>query len=180
MSIIHHSDSIIQTLEMKRSSQSPSPPSALFMFGCGNEIGVIRDIYGDIWFRGNDIAHSLGYEDPEITIEEDIDPKYKRYYRDIKPLIDASSDNDTVFVNETGMNLFVIRSTKPKAAIFVEWLCGHVLPFIRCKGQFKLKKPTDNPYKDLNEFLTREMYNLKNEHTNQTTQLFEIKKAKKS
>lgn len=108
---------------------------SLFMFGCV-EIAIILDICGDIWFRGVDLAKALEIKNYNSAISENIDNKYTKKYADISMNIQRYKNipgmqPKTTFVNETGMNLFILRSRMPKAEAFSQWVCGVILPKMR-------------------------------------------------
>lgn len=130
---------------------------SLFMFG-QVEVSVLTDGDGKIWFKGVDLARALDMEEPNVSISLYIDQKYTESYSELTFTNDKyrhipGMHPKTTFVNEAGMNLFIIRSRMPKAESFAEWVCGVVLPSIRKTGKFELEKPEDNPYKELSNYL---------------------------
>lgn len=112
---------------------------SLFMFG-QVEVAVIMDSNNDIWFRGVDLARALEMEEPSVSIALYIHQKYTKSYAELG-CVELKYRNipgmhpRTTFVNELGMNLFIMRSRMPKAEFFSKWICGVVLPSIRrCIG----------------------------------------------
>lgn len=137
----------------------------LFMFNCV-EVAVIIDADCDPWFRGVDLARALEMEEPNVAISLYVDNKYTKSYESLSYANDKYRDipgmhPKTTFVNEAGMNLFVIRSRMPRAEAFAEWVCAEVLPSIRKTGKYEITNPEDNPYKELNEYLKKQVEELK-------------------
>lgn len=52
----------------------------------------------------------------------------------------TSGEQLSITVNESGLYKLIMRSNKPIAQKFQEWVCGEVLPSIRKKGQYKLEE----------------------------------------
>lgn len=139
----------------------------MFMFGYV-EVAVIIDLWGEPWFRGVDIARSLDMEDPHNSISKTIDSEYTKSYKNISSNRILYRDihgmhPETTFVNETGMNMFIIRSRMPKAEEFARWVCGVVLPAIRKNNKYEINSQ-DNPYKELNDLLRQRNEELKYEN----------------
>lgn len=158
----------------------------LFMFG-SVEVAIIKDLSGQIWFRGVDLAKALDMKNYSAAIYEHVDNQHTQSYSEISKNIQKYQNipgiqPTTTFVNEEGMNLFIIRSHMPKAEEFSRWVCGTVLPSIRKTGSYVLPTSEDNPYKELNEFLKQQNNELKLEikqlqlkNDVLTTRLFELK-----
>lgn len=108
---------------------------SLFMFD-QVEVSVLTDGNGDIWFKGVDLARALEMDNPHTAICENINEKYIKTYSELtcdelKYRYIPGIHPKTTFVNEMGMNLFIIRSRMPMAESFAEWVCGVVLPSLR-------------------------------------------------
>ena len=129
------------------------------------DISIIIDNDGNIWFKGVDLARALEMENTKQNVHETIDKKYCKSYEELRASLTLPRDipnlhPKTTFVNETGMNMFLMRSRKPKAELFTEWVCGEVLPSIRRTNKYEIE-PADNPYKELNDYLKKENDELK-------------------
>lgn len=140
----------------------------MFMFGCV-DIAVIIDLYGDVWFRGVDVARALEIEDPHTAIYRYTDEKFTKKYEKLMMISSIERYRDipgmhpeTTFVNETGMNMFVLRSRMPKAEQFAEWVCGEVLPSIRKNNKYEIKQE-NNPYQELNMYMKKQIDGMKSE-----------------
>lgn len=97
-------------------------------------------------------------EEPNKSISKSINEKYTTSYEDLLGCTLSrychipNIQPQTTFVNETGVNMFVIRSRMPTAEKFAEWVCGEVLPSIRKHNKYEID-PKSNPYKELNDVL---------------------------
>lgn len=108
---------------------------SVFMFN-SVEIAVILDLDNNVWFRGVDLARALEMDSPCSAVCHHIDKKYTQSYEQLSkknpkyrniPNIHPA----TTFVSEAGMYKFIIRSRKPKAEKFSEWVCSKLLPKTR-------------------------------------------------
>nr|WIE95299.1 hypothetical protein [Microctonus hyperodae filamentous virus] len=103
----------------------------MFMFGCV-EIAIIVDVFGDIWFRGVDLARALDLEDPNHAICNVLDEKYYKSFENL--LLNERYQHipgmhpKTTFVNEMGAYRFLLRSRMPLATAFFDWICVEILP----------------------------------------------------
>lgn len=94
------------------------------------EFGEIRtvNIDNEVWFVGKDVAVALGYAKPLNALANHIDEddSLKR------GLIDnLGREQDTIFINESGVYALVFSSKLPKAKEFKKWVTSEVLPSIR-------------------------------------------------
>lgn len=125
--------------------------NGIFIFGV--EVVVIQDTTGRIWFRGVDLVRAL--KGPSTSITSYVEEEYTSAYESLS--IDTNVYHilpDTIFVNEMGMNLFLIRSRHPKADSYIEWFCGQVVPSICRTGKYDIDDPTLDPYEILRDVLT--------------------------
>lgn len=138
---------------------------SIYMFG-EVEVSVIIDEDGSIWFKGVDLAKALELDDPN---QSTIDRKYCKSFEEL------TADNihtchipilhpKTTFINETGVNMFILKSRKPKTEAFVEWVCEVVLPSICRTNKYEID-PDDNPYKEMNKYLKEQVKNVEMEKT---------------
>ena len=61
-------------------------------------------------------------------------------WKGVKKFLTPSGEQEMLCVNEAGLYKLVMRSTKPIAEKFQEWVCEEVLPSIRKKGEFILEE----------------------------------------
>lgn len=98
---------------------------------------VTRD--GEPWFVAADVADALGYasaKDAARNLSE------SQKGRQIVPTLSADAagrgggDQTVTIVNESGLYRLVLRSRKPEAIAFSDWVTGEVLPSIRKTGSY--------------------------------------------
>ena len=85
-------------------------------------------------FAVKDICNVLGLSNVTEAVRN-IPDKWKRVQ---KFLTLRSGEQDMITVTESGLYKMVMRSTKPVAEKFQEWICEEVLPSIRKKGEYVL------------------------------------------
>lgn len=157
-----------RTLDKNAPERKHRKLDTIYMFGCV-DVSVLIDNNGSVWFKGVDLARALELEDPNHAIRDTLDIKYLKSYNDLMAWVDIPYRDipglqpQTTFVNETGMNMFILRSRMPKAEKFAEWVCGEVLPSIRKTNKYETT-PDQNPMKELNDFLKARVDELKLEN----------------
>ena len=105
-----------------------------------NEISVIK-CRDKIWFRGKDIAKSLGYEKTRNAILKHVDDDDKSILEDIRrgPQIRTPFKNEqggSIFINESGLYSLIFRSKLESAKSFKRWVTKDVLQSIRKTGRY--------------------------------------------
>lgn len=99
------------------------------------EFGEIRtaNIDNEVWFVGKDVAVALGYAKPLNALSNHIDEddSLKRGLTD-----NLGREQDTIFINESGVYALVFSSKLPKAKEFKKWVTSEVLPSIRKNGGY--------------------------------------------
>jgi len=91
--------------------------------------------FEDPWFAVKDICTILDLSNVTTTLKN-IPEKWKG----MRKILSTSGDQDMLVVNESGLYKLIMRSTKPIAEKFQEWVCEEVLPSIRKKGEFVLQE----------------------------------------
>lgn len=89
----------------------------------------VKEINGEPWFVGKDVAESLGYAKPENAVSAHVDGEDKT-----TTLIQVSGTNyksKTVIINESGLYSLVLSSKLPNAKKFKRWITHEVIPDIR-------------------------------------------------
>ncbi|MCM1513321.1 MAG: Bro-N domain-containing protein [Oxalobacter formigenes] len=98
------------------------------------ESHVVRTIAndGEVWFCAIDVCQILGYSNSRKSIADHCKSKgvTKRY------TLTAGGKQELVFINEPNLYRLVIRSKKPEAEKFEEWVMEEVLPQIRKTGAY--------------------------------------------
>ena len=100
------------------------------------------DINGQIWFLANDVCDILEYANPRQAVQKNCKPK-------------GVSTRDTptkggiqsmTYINEPNLYRLIIKSKKPEAEPFEEWVFEEVLPSIRKTGSYSLTINTKQQY----------------------------------
>jgi len=92
---------------------------------------------GEPWFVASDIAEALGYRNAGDAARSLAD------HQKADTQIVRSSSNGTeqsrsvTIINESGLYRLVLRSRKPEAERFSDWVTGEVLPAIRKTGRYE-------------------------------------------
>jgi prophage antirepressor-like protein len=89
----------------------------------------------DPWFTVKDICTILDLSNVTAVLKN-IPEKWKG----MRKISSSSGEQDMLVVNESGLYKLIMRSTKPIAQKFQEWVCEEVLPSIRKKGEFVLQE----------------------------------------
>lgn len=123
-----------------------------------NSIRTFNDEKGEMWFLANDICNVLGYTNSRKTISDHCKGKgvTKRY----TPT--ESGAQEMVYINEPNLYRLIVKSRKPEAEKFEEWVMEEVLPTIRKTGSYNATAPAlpaANPYR-LTEQDERDVYPL--------------------
>ena len=103
------------------------------------EIGALT-VDQMVWFKGKDIAVSLGYKEPHKAVQRHVDAEDKKTYDALvqggmrRP--PSNQQPHEVYVNESGLYSLVLRSKTPSAHAFQRWVTSVVLPCIRRTGSY--------------------------------------------
>jgi len=109
---------------------------------------VLKD--GAPWFRACEVTKILGYGNGRQAVLAHVKPRYMltkealecmetvrgRCLSNRRQLQDTS-----VYISEPGLYALILRSRKPEAEAFQDWVVGTVLPEIRAQGSYKSRKP---------------------------------------
>ena len=108
-----------------------------FRFHRGNEDYEIRVITrgGDPWFVLGDVCRVLGLAHPATTAR-----KLRECERGVHPMHTPGGVQDVTVISEHGLYRLVLRSDKPEAVEFQDWVVGEVLPSIRKTGGYGASK----------------------------------------
>ena len=96
-----------------------------------NQINVVK-CNNDIWFKGKDIAHALGYENPGKAIRIHVDSDDKMPIDELLTVSKGGSESDppseinyqrsTIYVNESGLYTLIFTSKLKSAKFFMKWV----------------------------------------------------------
>ena len=92
-----------------------------------------------VWFKGREVAASLGYVNAKKAVQEHVDEDDKKPYSELlKGGPDSNPPHNQqpheIYINESGLYCLILRSHKEEAKIFKRWVTSEVLPSIRQTG----------------------------------------------
>lgn len=111
----------------------------------GRQIRVIK-WSDDIWFCAKDITAALEYIDSVNAIKTHVDGDDKIIYKNLQEKCGGGSwqnfmlseiDQQSIFINESGLYTLIFGSKMPRALKFKKWVISEVLPSIRKNGIYK-------------------------------------------
>lgn len=117
--------------------------------------GEIRTIIfndkNEPWFVLNEICKILGYKNPRETKAKHLREKDCKEVRpemgrcsELSFLWESEFDGKTkTLINENGLYRLIMRSKKPSAALFQDWVTDEVLPMIRKTGMYATENTLD-------------------------------------
>ena len=100
-----------------------------------NKIRIIGT-YEEPWFVVKDLCNILGIKDNRSALRS-IPDKWKKVEDSILTL---GGEQIMSVINEAGLYKLIMRSNKPIAEKFQEYVCEEILPSIRKTGEFNLQK----------------------------------------
>ena len=90
---------------------------------------VMRD--GEPWFVAADVANVLGYRNAPDAARSL--PDHQKGTQIVRT---PGGDQSMTIISEPGLYRLVLRSRKPEAEAFTDWVTGEVLPSIRKTGSY--------------------------------------------
>lgn len=109
-------------------------PSSVFNFG--DQPVRIVTIDGEPWFVAKDVCTTLGYRDAEKGTRN-----LGTHQKGVHDLRTPGGDQRVTIINEPGLYRLVLRSRKPEAVAFSDWVASEVLPSIRKTGTYSAPRP---------------------------------------
>ena len=107
--------------------------SSIQSFNFQNQsVRTIADEKGEFWFLANDVCGVLGYVNPRDAVSKHC--KLKGVAKRDTPT--ESGNQEMTYINEPNLYRLIIKSRKPEAEAFEEWVMEDVLPTIRKTGQY--------------------------------------------
>lgn len=109
------------------------------------EFGKLRTtmINGEIRFMGKDTAEILGYKNTRQALASHVDAEDKLDGVTIRDAI--GREQNSVFINESGLYSLILSSKLPKAKQFKRWVTSEILPSIRKTGMYATDELLNNP-----------------------------------
>ena len=107
---------------------------------------------GAPYFCGKDIAHALGYRNPQKAVRDHVFEEDRLRLEDMRGSVAftlAKNQGQTVYINEAGVYALIFGSKLEAAKAFKKWVCQHILPRLRksyqeqCKAPLCLRNETD-------------------------------------
>lgn len=104
-------------------------------------VTIYTDLQSMTWFKANDIATILEYNNTKGAIQKHVDPEDKKPLRmlcapegaQIGPPLHLL---ETIYINESGLYSLVLRSKMTAAKQFKRWITSEILPSIRKTGEY--------------------------------------------
>jgi len=90
-------------------------------------------IDGEPWFVAKDVCDAIGLSDVSKSCER-LDSADKR----TNPIRTENGEKDMIIISEPGLYWLIVRSDKPNARPFIQWVTHEVLPSIRKTGGYEL------------------------------------------
>ena len=147
-----------------------------------DNIMIIFDINGDIWFKFKDVLIALGYT--SITKQLNILNLNKiymlKYYKIKVPQMSGVPYNfqkNTIFINEPGLYEVLSLSRKPLAKIFMNEYFTKIMPQIRESGRYIMNKTTKSKLDKINTKLNTVQQDNKSLINNQRNVIYPVGKA---
>lgn len=108
-------------------------------------------IKNNIYFKGGEVAHFLGYVDSDKAIRKFVWDSNKYMFNDIHRNLNPAKlagikkqHMKTIYISESGLYQLIFRSKMPYAEIFQRWVIETVLPSIRKTGAYNNKMIKSN------------------------------------
>lgn len=131
-----------------KNSERSTDVGEIEVFNFSQEKAPVRVqlINGDPWFVAKDICEVLEHSNHKMAIKTLDEDEVSTAY-----LIDAMGRNQEMkVVSESGLYSLIFQSRKPEARKFRKWVTSEVLPSIRKKGYYGIRKGTKD-YLDVRE-----------------------------
>ena len=126
------------------------------------------DKFGQIRTAGTSEEPLFCLKDVCRVLELQVTPTKNRLKKDGVSLINLTDslgrEQQAIFVNEQNLYKVIMRSDKPQAEPFQDWVCGEVLPSIRKNGAYMTEKTLERALAEP-DFLIQLAQQLKEEKT---------------
>ncbi|TNB60904.1 BRO-N domain-containing protein, partial [Campylobacter helveticus] len=103
----------------------------------GQEIRIIKDESGEPLFCLRDICDSLGHSNSRV-IKEAIQNEFQGSNFNLHPFQTQGGIQHFTMITEPQLYFMLMRSDKPKARDFRQWVINEVLPSIRKDGSYSV------------------------------------------
>lgn len=103
-----------------------------------NSVRTVADNKGELWFLANDVCEILGYSNPRQAVQKNC--KEKGVSNRYTPT--RGGEQSMTYINAPNLYRLIIKSRKPAAEAFEEWVMETVLPTIRKTGGYQIGQRT--------------------------------------
>ena len=103
-----------------------------------SSVRTVADNKGELWFLANDVCDILGYTNPRQAVQKNC--KEKGVSNRYTPT--RGGEQSMTYINEPNLYRLIIKSRKPAAEAFEEWVMETVLPTIRKTGGYQIGQKT--------------------------------------
>ena len=104
-----------------------------WMFEGREPVRAHLDGQGNPWFVAKDVCKVLGAQNPSMAVEN-----LREDEKGISLTYTPGGPQELLTVSEAGLYRLVMRSDKPAAREFADWIFGTVLPEIRKTGGYRI------------------------------------------
>ncbi|MCR2061733.1 Bro-N domain-containing protein [Campylobacter helveticus] len=111
----------------------------------GQEIRIIKDESGEPLFCLRDICDSLGHSNSRV-IKEAIQNEFQGSNFNLHPFQTQGGIQHFTMITEPQLYFMLMRSDKPKARDFRQWVINEVLPSIRKSGAYSVNSKENHHY----------------------------------
>jgi prophage antirepressor-like protein len=116
-----------------------------------NKINFLIDIDNNIWFKFISIANILNYKSNKDALRDHVEKHNKKNIKNINTIFKTNDHPDTIYINESGLYILLIKSRMKDAIKFQLWLINDVLPNLRKYGKVEVNKKIKLKLKNLNK-----------------------------
>lgn len=123
------------------------------------QIMIIYDKEGEIWFKLKNITQLLGYTsiNKQLNLLKLNNDNIKQYFEISRPPhiigVPLNFQQNTNFINEAGLYELLTKSNKPIAKVFMNKYFTDIMPTIRKTGKYILKEEDKEKLDKINEKL---------------------------
>lgn len=116
-----------------------------------NDISIFKnESFGEVRVAGTSENPMFCLTDICRVLDLQVTPTKNRLKQDgvslIKVIDSLGREQEATFINEQNLYKVIMRSDKPQAEPFQDWVCGEVLPSIRKTGSYSVQPKTPQTY----------------------------------
>jgi prophage antirepressor-like protein len=121
----------------------------------GKDIIIVVDETIISWFYAKQIFDILDYKNSRDILKKFVDISNKTTYESIKQYskYKYNVQDHAIFINEAGLYELILRSKKPDAIKFKNWIITEVIPSIRKIGKYEVDNHVKKDIQELNDQL---------------------------